>query len=167
VTRRRGGGALLVAVVVAMALGGAGVVGCSSDTKEPNRPGTLAEDGGGPDADAAMPEAAPNGGRDDNASSCFAACQNSGFTCQAKGDSTIVTVEMLLDPKGCTGTLTTGSTTPTESSVAITIECAKGEICRGASPGAPADLCVSGLFSAFSFSYVPSAGAPENVCTRN
>ena len=143
--------------------------GCSSSSSEPNRPTVIgSEDGGAPDGDAAVPEAAPNGGRDDNASSCFAACQNAGFTCQAKGDTgaTITTVEMILDAKGCAGTLTTGSATPNEKSVAITIECAKGEICSGESPGAAATVCVSGLFSAFSFSYVP-AGAPENVCTRN
>ncbi|HSO31701.1 MAG TPA: hypothetical protein VLT33_04280 [Labilithrix sp.] len=156
---------VVAAVVVAC---GPVALGCSSESTEPNRPTTLTPDGGGGDAaaDAAMPEAAPNGGRDDNASSCFAACQNAGFTCQTKGDATPTTVEMVLDPKGCTGTLTTG-TPPAESSVAMTIECAKGEICRGAAPGGAPTVCVSGLFSAFSFSYVPSAGVAENVCTRN
>ena len=156
----------LVAAVLAV-LGLSAALGCSSASTEPNRSSALTPEGGAGDAaDAAMPEAAPNGGRDDNASSCYAACQNAGFTCQTKGDTTPTTVEMILDPKGCTGTLTTG-TPPTESSVAMTIECAKGEICRGASPGAAATVCVSGLFSAFSFSYVPTAGAAENVCTRN
>jgi hypothetical protein len=159
-----------LAAAVGITVAGLSVLfGCSSSSSEPNRPTVIgAEDGGGVDGDAAMPEAAPNGGRDDNASSCFAACQNAGFTCQAKGDTgaTITTVDMLLDAKGCSGTLTTGSTMPNEQSVAITIECAKGEICRGEAPGAAATVCVSGLFSAFSFSYVP-AGGPENVCTRN
>ncbi len=145
--------------------------GCSSSSEGPNRPTTIPGEDGGEDGggeDGGMPEAAPNGGRDDNASSCFAACQNAGFTCQAKGESgaTITTVDMLLEAKGCAGTLTTGATMPNEQSVAITIECAKGEICRGETPGAAATVCVSGLFSAFSFSYIP-AGGPENVCTRN
>lgn len=143
--------------------------GCSSSSSEPNRPTTITGDGGGEAGeDGGMPEAAPNGGRDDNASSCFAACQNAGFTCQAKGDTgaTITTVDMILEPNGCAGTLTTGATMPNERSVAITIECAKGEICRGEAPGAAATVCVSGLFSAFSFSYIP-AGGLENVCTRN
>ena len=145
--------------------------GCSSSSEGPNRPTTISSDGdagGDSGEDGGMPEAAPNGGRDDNASSCFAACQNAGFTCQAKGDTgaTITTVDMLLEAKGCAGTLTTGATMPNEQSVAITIECAKGEICRGETPGAAATVCVSGLFSAFSFSYIP-AGGPENVCTRN
>ena len=147
----------------------AAMFGCSSSSSGPNRPTVIgSEDGGAADGDAATPEAAPNGGRDDNASSCFAACQNAGFTCQAKGDTgaTITTVDMILDAKGCSGTLTTGATMPNEQSVAITNECAKGEICRGEAPGAAATVCGSGLFSAFSFSYVPSGG-PENVCTRN
>ena len=142
--------------------------GCSSSSSDPNRTGVIGGGDGGTDADGATPEAAPNGGRDDNASSCFAACQNAGFTCQVTGDTgaTITTVEMILDAKGCAGTLTTGATMPSEQSVAITIECAKGEICRGESPGAAPTVCVSGLFSAFSFSYVPASG-PQNVCTRN
>ena len=145
------------------------MVGCSSSSSEPNRPTTITGDGGGDGGeDGGMPEAAPNGGRDDNASSCFAACQNVAFTCQTKGDTgaTITTVDMILEAKGCAGTLTTGATMPNEQSVAISIECAKGEICRGESPGAAATVCVSGLFNAFSFSYIP-AGAAENVCTRN
>ncbi len=156
----------------ALGIGFAGLpsmFGCSSSSSDINRPTVIGSgDGGAADGDAATPEAAPNGGRDDNASSCFAACQNAGFTCQAKGDTgaTITTVDMILDAKGCSGTLTTGATMPNEQSVAITIECAKGEICRGEAPGAAATVCGSGLFSAFSFSYVPSGG-PENVCTRN
>ena len=155
--------------LVLFALTLAALAGCSSSEDTlPIRNGAAIADAGA-DADATPQVADPNGGRDDNASSCYATCSNAGFTCQTRGETSpvLTTVEMILDAKGCGGTLTTGSTTAIEQSVAITIECAKGEICWGAAPGAAATICASGTFSAFSFAYAKTTGAAQSICTRN
>jgi hypothetical protein len=145
------------------------MLGCSAEggdaTKRTNVPSESTD--AGADAEAAAPEPAPNGGRDQSGSSCYAACQNGSFTCQEKSaTSTVVTTaSMVLDAKGCSGTLTTGSAMG--PAVALTIDCTTIQICRGAAAGEPATVCVSGTFSAFTFAYEPSAGAPKNVCTRD
>lgn len=152
---------LMLAVVPAM-------FGCSAESTETKRTNVPSEStDAGTDADAASPEPAPNGGRDESQASCYAACQNAGFTCQEKSGSTTVvtTADMVPDAKGCSGTLTTGSATG--PAVALAIDCTNIQICRGAAAGEPATLCVSGTFSAFAFAYEPTTGAPKNVCTRD
>jgi hypothetical protein len=153
---------MMLAVVPAM-------FGCSAESSDTTKRTTVPSESidAGTDADAATPEPAPNGGRDQSGASCYAACQNAGFTCQEKtGSATIVTTaDMVPDAKGCSGTLTTGSATG--PAVALTIDCTNIQICRGAAAGEPATLCVSGTFSAFAFAYEPSTGAPKNVCTRD
>jgi hypothetical protein len=154
---------MLVLAVVATA-----VVGCSAASTDAERKTVPVPTDAGTDADAAAsPEPAPNGGRDDLGASCYAACQNAGFTCQEKSASTtiVTTADVTPDAKGCSGTLTTGSAMG--PAVALAIDCTNVQICRGAAPGEPATICTSGTFSAFSFAYEPTAGAPQNVCTRN
>lgn len=159
----------LAGTIVLVTLALAAVPGCSSESASGNRtsaPPTPSD--GGADADGAAVPPDPAGGRDDSPASCYAACQNGGLTCQSKGDSSAIltTVELSPEPGGCAGTLTTGSTTPTEQSVAIKIDCKTVTICKGDAPGQPATTCVPGTFSAFSFAYSPAGGA-QSVCTRN
>jgi hypothetical protein len=146
------------------------VIGCSSQDSSPTRGSVPSPNDGGADADSdaeAVPD--PNGGRDDKTSSCYAACQNGAFTCQQKADPSVIitTVELTPEPMvGCTGTLTTGSKTPSEQSVALKLDCLAGKICKGDAPGQPATTCLPGTFSAFAFAYAP-AGSALNICTRD
>lgn len=155
--------ALLVAVFLLF-------TGCSSKDASLTRTSVPPNDGGASaDADAATLEPDPTGGRDDKAASCYAACQNGAFTCQTKGDPSAVltTIELTPETGGCSGTLTTGSTTPNEQSVAMKLDCTLGDVCQGDAPAQPATTCLKGLFSAFSFSYVPKGATAQRVCTRN
>jgi hypothetical protein len=157
---------LLVVTVMA-------TVACSSGDSSSDRTSVPTTGDGGADAaaaDAAPTPLDPTGGRDDNASSCFAACQNTGFTCQTKGDSTsaaLATVELAPDASGCSGVLTTGAATASEKVVSIKLDCLQGLLCRGEAAEAPATDCVPATFSAFSFAYAPTAGGASSVCTRN
>src|SRR5688572_3136560 len=107
--------------------------GCTSESSSPDRTSVPnGNDGGG---DAGLTEAGvdPSGGRDDTAASCFAACQNSTFTCQAKaGASTTVTeAELTPEPIGCVGTLKKGE----EPAVALKLDCGERKVCVGGAPG--------------------------------
>jgi hypothetical protein len=143
--------------------------GCSSQGSPPDRSSvpTPNEGDAGRDADAARTPPDFSGGRDDKASSCYAACQNVSFTCQAKGDSslTFTTADLAAEETGCSGTLTAAGGPP--QAVAMKVDCSTGKICKGEAPGQPATSCASGTFSAFSFAYAPSPGGAMNVCTRN
>ena len=144
----------------------ASVLACSDASTTSERQPASASDGG-TDAEAASPQPAPNGGRDAFGPSCYAACQNAGFTCQQKGaqGTRITAADLTPEAKGCRGTLTTdGAAGPI---VALVIDCTSGQICHGRAPGEPATDCVSGTFSAFSFAFEPTASAPQNVCTRD
>jgi hypothetical protein len=149
--------ALLVLVIV--------LTGCSSQDTSPTRSSLPppSDAGVAEDADAAA-QPDPNGGRDDKVASCYAACQNGAFTCQAKSASGVVVTTVEMTPEkigGCSGTLTAGT-----QSVAMKLDCLAGKVCTGDAPDQPANTCVAATFSAFSFAYVP-AGAVQNVCTRD
>jgi hypothetical protein len=105
----------------------------------------------------------PSGGRDDTTASCFAACQNGLFSCQAKSgtSTTVTTADITPEPAGCGGTLTKGTEV-----VALKVDCAERKVCVGSAPGEPASSCVPATFSAFAFAYTPTGGA-QNLCTRN
>jgi hypothetical protein len=124
---------------------------------------------GGADADAATELPDPNGGRDTKPASCFAACQNTEFSCATKGGaSPIVTnAELLREGDGCVGTLTADRGAANEKVLALKLDCASGDICIATAPGGAPTSCVAGTFSAFSFAYVPTAGGVMNLCTRN
>ena len=144
------------------------VQACAAESTPADRPPVPAgATDGGSDADAAVQQPDPAGGRDDNAASCYAACQNTSFTCQTKGTATttITTAELALDDRGCSGTMSIGSANPTEN-VALKIDCRSREICKGAAPEQPATTCVAGTYSAFSFAYANAAGG-TTLCTRN
>lgn len=151
-------------VVLAIAL-----VGCSSESTPSDRSSspTTGPSDGGADADALAPdEPDPNQGRDDDPASCYAACSNPSFTCQAGTAITHASVTPDQEGKGCVGTLTEGKGTASEKSYAILLDCGKKQVCIGDTPGQPATACVSATFSATSFGYTPASGA-QNVCTRD
>jgi hypothetical protein len=154
-------GAFLLALTVA-------ITACTAESTPEDRTSAPVADGGGADADAAVTPLDPTGGRDDNAASCYAACQNTRFTCQTKGDSSaaLATVDVAVDERGCSGTIGSVSA-PADQGLAIKVDCRDKTVCKGDAPGAPATVCVSGTFSAFSFAYTPSGAAAASVCTRN
>ena len=73
--------------------------GCSDDSSNTDRTSTPL---GGNDSgrEGGLTEAGVdvNGGRDDTAASCFAACENTAFTCQAKSGTTVTVTEAELTP---------------------------------------------------------------------
>lgn len=115
------------------------------------------------DSDAELTDAGVDkaGGRDEAPSSCFAACQNSFFTCQTKVGSktTITQVDLVLEGAGCEGTLTEDD----GSAVPIELNCTRAEVCIGSSSSAD---CLAATFSALSFAY-PSDDDALTICTRN
>jgi len=139
-----------------------GLVACSSDDSDSDRRNVRTGDAGdgGSTTDAGVD---PTGGRDSEPSSCFAACQNSLFSCQQRADGKIVVskADLTLDSSGCSGTLTTG-----DDAVALKIVCLDAQVCVGGAPGTEPTSCVPGTFSAFSFAYAPEEGAAQNICTR-
>lgn len=144
------------------------VQACTAESTSADRTSVPTGDAdGGADADAAVQAPDPAGGRDDNAASCYAACQNTAFTCQTKGTPTtiITTAEMAVDDRGCSGTTTVDGSSTGES-VALKLDCHSREICKGAAPDQPATACVPGTYSAFSFAYA-NAGGGTTLCTRN
>jgi hypothetical protein len=161
---------LVASVLSALALAAAGlVVGCTAETTSADRTSvpTQAPDAGA-DADAATQAPDPSGGRDDNAASCYAACQNTAFTCQTKGASTtaISTAELAVDERGCSGTIVASGAAAGEEGAALKLDCHDRTICKADAPGQPATACVAGVYSAFSFAYA-LAGGGTMVCTRN
>ncbi len=117
--------------------------------------------------DAGLTEAGVdrNGGRDASAASCFAACQNTSFTCQAKDGAAARTtsrVELTLDATGCTGSVTIG----TSAAVALRLDCVEAQVCIGGSPGSTPTDCVDATFSAFTYAFTPEDGA-FTLCTRD
>ncbi|MBX3222333.1 MAG: hypothetical protein KF795_17570 [Labilithrix sp.] len=122
------------------------------------------EDEGAEDAGLTEAGVDRNGGRDTSAASCFAACQNTAFTCQAKNGSrtTVSEAELTLDATGCTGSLKQG----TAAAVALRLDCAEAQVCIGGAPGTTPSDCVDATFSAFTYGYTPSGGV-LTVCTRN
>jgi hypothetical protein len=157
---------LVSAVTFALA---ALLAGCAAETAAPGRTSAPADrdagaDAGDPDVVAVTPD--DDEGRDNEAASCFAACQNTSFSCQAKaeGQSTAVgTADLMPEGGGCAGTLTTEG----DEAFELELDCSLRTVCVGSAPGEPATVCVSGMFSAFSFAYAPSAGGATNICTRN
>ena len=123
-----------------------------SSSEDPSDGGTSSNGG---DAD-------PTGGRDDDAASCFAACQNTAFSCQPKGGGTISTADLFPDANGCTGTLTTDG-----AASALKVDCLARQICTGADPAGEATACGGATYSAFSFAFTPTGADGELVCTRN
>ncbi len=137
------------------------VIACSSEpsddggrTPRPSDAGTSEQRDVGP--------VDPNNGRDDKPESCFAACQNTAFTCLTKGASTTSKADLQLTQAGCEGTLTDDGV-----ALAMKIECLRAEVCLGAAAGQAASECVKGTFSAFAFAYTPGSGGAQNVCTRD
>jgi hypothetical protein len=159
-----GAGALLVAMTAA-------VVGCSSSDTGPAPAATTpaATDAGAEaEAEAQLPD--PQGGRNAEASSCFAACQNTGFTCAPRGAASAaeqVSVQLETNPAGCAGTLAIGAGTASEQQVPVVIECLKKTFCRADAPGGAATTCSATTFSAFAFAFTPSGAAVETICTRD
>ena len=155
------GAALLAALLCVGAL--AMAAGCSSsdsDLGTGSSSGSSSGGDSGTDADAAVAD--PNGGRDNLAASCFASCQNVGFSCVPHGGSNtdIATVQVAGVSGGCAGNSLTG-----EAKSSISIDCLTSTVCTGAD-GATPTACVPGLFSAFTFSFTP-AGGVQTICTRN
>lgn len=135
---------------------------CSSTDSTDSDRSISGKDAGTTDPESSTPD--PSGGRDDSASACFAACQNSSFSCQARsGTSTaLTTVELALDGLvGCVGTTTAGTETKS-----LKLDCTARKVCVGDSATQTPTTCVSATFSALSFAYA-SGGGPETVCTRN
>jgi hypothetical protein len=160
-----GAGVLLVAMTAA-------VVGCSSSDTAPAPAAatTPAATDAGAEAEAAAQLPDPQGGRTAEASSCFAACQNTGFTCAPRGAASAVeqvSVQLETNPAGCAGTLSIGTGTASEQQVPVVIECLKKTFCRADAPGGAATTCAAATFSAFAFAYVPSGAAVETICTRD
>ena len=141
---------------------------CADDSPSDQRTsvpsGTGGDDGGS--ADSGLTEAGvdPNGGRDSEPASCFAACQNTGFTCQAKASTgtTVFATELLLDATGCSGSLKKTD----EPAVALKLDCTQAQVCIGGAPGTTPTDCVAATFSAFTYGYTPNGGV-LTVCTRN
>lgn len=142
---------------------------CSSEDGGGTDRSSTGSGGSGADAgtDAAAPQADPNQGRDDLPASCFAACSNADFSCQAKTASgtSVTTAELAPDSEGCSGTLTTASASG-DTVVAMKVDCLARKVCLGSAAGQPATSCVAATYSATSFAYALSSGA-LNVCTRN
>ena len=139
---------------------------CSSEDASPERtnaPSSSEEESSGDDADGVSATPDPEGGRDDSTASCFAACQNGLFSCQAQSGATITvsSADVTPDIQGCSGTMTEGDVV-----VALELNCAQSTVCLGSAPGEAATICVPGTFSAFSFAYTPN-GSAKNLCTRN
>lgn len=148
---------LLLAVPVAMT-----ALACaSSDDPSPARDGGTTT----PERDSGPVD--PTGGRDEKPESCFASCQNSSFTCQAKDGttSTLTTVSLQLDDKGCGGKFRKSSDGP-ETAVNIQLSCLDADVCLGSAPGQAASGCVTGAFSATTFSFTPSGGK-LTTCVRD
>lgn len=137
-----------------------GLLACSAEPTSEERRSVQGggQDGGSNTADGGAID--PSGGRDDAASSCFAACQNTSFSCKTK-DGAVTIADLAPDPMGCTGTLKRAAEV-----IALKLDCVGRKVCAGGPPGQPPTSCVPGTFSAFSFAYTPS-GAPPNVCTRD
>lgn len=154
------------ALVVIAAACGAWLVACESETREPDRPSTAAApQDAGTDGDALAPgEPDPKDGRDEDPASCYAACSNTAFSCQAGDVATHANLNP--DASGCSGLLTTGRGTAEEKGFAMKLDCGAKTVCLADTPDGPATTCVSGSFSAFSFSYKPASGG-ENVCIRD
>lgn len=151
--------AIVVSTGAALAL-----FACAEESTGPSRTSVGASDAGS-DADALAPgQPDPKDGRDEDPASCYAACANTAFSCQAGNVAT--NADLVPDSTGCSGTLTTGKGTTDEKAVALKLDCGAKKICIGAAPGQPANDCVAGSFSAFSFSYTPAGGA-QNVCIRD
>lgn len=160
-TRARGGARLAAAWGIS-ALASV-LIGCAPEVSTPDdgREGRakVAQDAGLTEAGVDR-----NGGRDTSAASCFAACQNTSFSCQAKvgAATTLSEAELTLDATGCTGSVTRG----TSPAVALRLDCVEAQVCVGGSPGTtPAD-CVDATFSAFTYAYTSEDGA-FTLCTRN
>lgn len=162
----------LCASVLSFAMIAGGMVGCASSADTTPAPAAtpVAATDAGSDADAEAQIPDPQGGRTAEASSCFAACQNTEFTCVAKGaPSTAVAVSVQLETNmaGCAGTLSTGAGTMSEEQVPVVIECLKKTFCRADAPAGAATTCSAATFSAFAFAYTPSGATVETICTRN
>jgi hypothetical protein len=148
-----------------LAAAGMAVVACSSDSTDATRR-PRESDSGSDDAGTQrdVGPVDPNNGRDEKSESCFASCQNTAFTCQAKSGTTntVTRADLQLTQVGCEGKLTDDK----GSAIEMKIECLKAQVCVGSAPGQSATTCAGGRFSAFSFSYTPG-GATMNVCTRD
>jgi hypothetical protein len=167
-------------VAVLLLLLALSLVACAAETTDSSGRGNAA---GGQAADSAdvdppvPPGAAGNDGREDNASMCFAACQNVTFSCKStdKGSAATFTAQLGFEMPGCKGTFAEGivasESAATPNAVSIAIDCSTRKVCLGASPGADPSACGQATFSAFSFAFSPSAGpaagsASPVVCTR-
>jgi hypothetical protein len=154
------------------ALAALAMLGCTVEsTSQPRaKVAPPAERDAAPDAEEApiAPKPDPTGGRDDLAASCFAACQNTAFSCQAKSTSgtTVTAVDLTPDGTGCSGTITANGAA-SETALAFKLECASRTVCMGSAPGQPPTSCVQATFSAFTFGYTPGSGGSINLCTRN
>src|SRR5258708_7657695 len=91
----------------ALATAGMFVFACSNETTGDNGPREPRESDAGTEQRDVGP-VDPNNGRDEKPESCFAACQNTAFTCQAKsgGTSTVTKADLQLTQAGCEGKLT-------------------------------------------------------------
>ncbi|MBS2012771.1 MAG: hypothetical protein JST00_07790 [Deltaproteobacteria bacterium] len=126
---------------------GALVIGCAAETDP-------AADGASNGSGSPQGSVDPTGGRDKTMASCFAACQNSNFSCRSKElPRSILTIELAPTDTGCAGSVKEGSA---ERKMAI--DCGNGRACTNGS-------CVDATFSAFSFGY--EIGGATTVCTRN
>lgn len=99
-------------------------------------------------------------GRDETPASCFAACQNTAFSCQTKAGTTRTTTlaELSPSPTGCVGSSKAGaSTQPLE------LDCTQAKACWGPEGGR---TCVSAAFSALSFAFDRGGAAGTTICTR-
>lgn len=152
---------LLVTVLSGLSVGCSQSDGGSDDRREVASDTT--GDAAGKDAGPTKAGVDPNGGRDSLPASCFAACQNTAFACQATGTSTTVSeAELQVEGSGCTGTIKPSG----GESVALKLDCTAATVCTGSAPGAPANECAPATFSAFTFGYTPNGGT-HTVCTRN
>ena len=142
---------------------------CSDDSSTTDRASVPTGDGGGADGgkDAGLTEAGvdPTGGRDSEPASCFASCQNTAFTCQAKGPggTAVSEAQMSGDSTGCVGSV---KDVCGGDPVAMKIDCTNAQVCVGGAPGTTPTDCVPATFSAFNFAYTPTGGV-QTICNRN
>jgi hypothetical protein len=98
-------------------------------------------------------------GRDETPASCFAACQNTEFSCQTQSGTnrTPTLAELSPSATGCVGTSKAGaSTQPLE------LDCTQAKACWGPEGSR---TCATAAFSALSFAFARGA-AGTTICTR-
>jgi hypothetical protein len=128
------------------------VVGCTTESTSSDRKSagsSPTDDAGASDAATEAAVADPNDGRDSDPASCYAACQNTSFTCGS------LVANLAPDSAGCTGTIGPEG----GASSTLKLDCGARNVCIDSA-------CGGGTFSAFTFSYTPAGGA-KVICTRD